>query len=331
MKTCSQLLVLAASGVFACTAQHNLVAQGNFLSGDVYGYSAATGLLNVELIPATGRVTIERELVASNGRFQFPSVQPGLYILRVLGAGGAIIHEEEISTGGRWQHLTIRVEDEDPNANRPVPGTISAQELAHRVPMPAQRAFSKGRHAAAKGKNQLAVHLFREALAADPEYINAYVALGSAYFEMGDLRDAAVQFQTAIELAPRNALALEDLTIVLAKLHRYDEAILLARRALAANRAAKVHFVLAVMLTSQHRNTDEALDHFRIAVGETPRAHVAAAELLLTAGRKSEAVRELEDYLAMVPVNSQERQLVTDRLEGLGHLRASAEDEGKRK
>src|SRR5207244_6051795 len=101
--------------------------------------------------------------------------------------------------------------------------------------------------AATKRSYLSAVESFRQAVALDPEFSDAYNELAAAEAELGDLSRAADDFQKAIDLDPEHPLALPNLSIVLAKMARYREAGAVARLALkVAPGSCKIHYILAV-------------------------------------------------------------------------------------
>ena len=174
------------------------------------------------------------------------------------------------------------------------------RQLTHKVPRQAQKAFDRGEQFLAKDDQPAAAELFRQAVALDPEFSDAYNELGAAEANMGQLPEAAEQFQKAIDLVPEHRLALPNLSIVLAKMKRFHEAGLVARRALELVPGAgpKMHYILAFGLLADHAEPQEAITNLKIASIEIPKAHIVAADVLVQCGRKDEAVQELENISA---------------------------------
>jgi superkiller protein 3 len=195
------------------------------------------------------------------------------------------------------------------------------RQLTHKVPKQAQKAFDRGEQFLAKDDQPAAAELFRQAVALDPEFSDAYNELGAADANMGKLPEAAEQFQKAIDLVPEHRLALPNLSIVLAKMKRYHEAGQVARRALQLVPGAgpKMHYILAFGLLADHAEPQEAITNLKIASAEIPKAHIVAADVLEQCGRRAEAVQELEEYLRVQPSNDPERPKVEARLAQLKH------------
>jgi tetratricopeptide (TPR) repeat protein len=247
--------------------------------------------------------------VSPDGRFEFSSVSAGTYWLRVLGGDGRVLHEETVNVSAQ-QFLTVRL-NPDQRADRAAGSSVSMQQLAHKVPRPAQKAYDKGLRAASKGDQHAAAELFGQAVAADPEFADAHNELGAADVALGRLPEAAEQFQKAVDLAPEHRLALPNLSIVLAKMKRFQEAAEVARRALrVVPGMAQMQFILAIGLLSEHKESQEALRNLRSAAPEIPKAHVVAAQALLDSGKRDEAALELEEYLKAHPAKDAERAKV---------------------
>ena len=178
----------------------------------------------------------------------------------------------------------------------------------HQIPADAMNAYDKGRCAAGQGNGQQAMMYFRQALALDPQFADAYNDLGAVYLTRGELSQAAGQFQKTIDLAPEHRLALSNLSIALIRMNRYREAGEAARRALALEPGqARVHLILAASLLAQAGITAEAVAHLERASAEIPKAHLLAAGVLAKAGRRQEAVDHLEEYLRVAAPQDAER------------------------
>ena len=113
---------------------------------------------------------------------------------------------------------------------------------------------------------------------------------------------AAEQFQKAIDLVPEHRLALPNLSVVLAKLKRIHEAGEVARRALLVVPGdARMHYILALSLLSENKQTTEALNSLHRASTDIPKAHIVAAEVLASTGRRDEAVWNWKNTSASSP------------------------------
>jgi tetratricopeptide (TPR) repeat protein len=313
---CAGLFALSAASVQSQTFPQN--AHGVSVRGEIYTSKVITGNVTVEL-NSSGSSRSESATVNPDGRFEFPSIATGTYWLRVVGGDGSVLHEEAVTVNSSQQPLTIRLADTQ-SANRATGTTISMQQLTHKVPRQAQKAYDKGRQASLKGDQLLAADFFGQAVAADPEFVDAYNELGAADVALGHLPEAAEQFQKAVNLVPEHRLALPNLSIVLAKMRRFHEAAEVARRALlVVPGMAKMQYILAIGLLSEHKESQEAIKNLRSASGEIPKAHLVAAEALVECGKRDEAAQELEDYLRTQPADDDQRAKVEARLAELRH------------
>ena len=323
MKTCLRSMCVVMIALAAASAQPQTFppsSRGNSVRGEISSDGAMlTSSLTVEL-SANGSSVSQTASVNPDGSFEFKSAAPGTYWLRVSAGAGSVIHEELVNVGGPGQTLSIRLKEQS-SANRSSEPTVSLRQLTHKVPRPAQRAFDRGRQAVAKGDQNAAAESFRQAIAADPEFCDAYNELGASEVALGLLPDAAVQFQKAIDLEPDHRFALPNLSIVLAKMKRFHEAGIVARRALQVVPGAggKMHYILAFGLLADHAEPQEAITNLQLAAMEIPKAHIVAADVLSQCGRRTEAIRELEEYLRIQPKDDSERAQVEARLAELRH------------
>ncbi len=308
---CPVLLMLAACAVWAQRFDAKTMA----VRGEIVSSNTNVGSLSVELC-ADGSGMSETVAVNLDGSFEFHSTTAGTHELRVITANGAVIHQEYVSITGPNQTLSVRLTDgSSPNAAPARGSTVSLQQLQHKVPAPAQKAYQKGEQAASKGNLEEACTHFQEAVALDPEFADAYNDLGAARAGMNQLPEAAEQFQKAIDLVPEHPMALPNLSIVLAKMKNYHEAGEVARRALKVVPASgRIHYILAVSMLAEHGNLDEVIAHLERAAADVPSAHLTAAELLAQRGRSPEAIRHLEEYLAGAAPDDAKRSKVEARL-----------------
>ena len=281
--------------------------------GEIVSASPRSGSLMIELSPQGGGIS-ENISVKPDDTFELRSTPPGNYELRVVAGGGQILHQEMISITPGTQTLTVRLPDR-PNASRSAGNSVSFAQLQHKIPGPALKFYNKGEQAAAKNDLPQARDYYRQALALDPEYVDAYIELGATESALGRYAEAADQYRKAIELAPEHELALPNLSIVLAKMRRFHEAGEVARRALkVAPGCGRVHYILAASLIEEHGNMDEAIEHMQRAASEIPSAHLVASELLLQRGRRDAAKRHLEEYLLVAAPDDAMRPKVEARL-----------------
>jgi tetratricopeptide (TPR) repeat protein len=289
-----------------------LVVRGEIVSG-----RNIAGPLTVEL-SGNGMAPQETATVNPDNTFEFRSATPGMHELRVIGAGGQVLHQENVAISRAAQTISIRLPDQ-PDANRSAGGgVISLQQLQHKVPAPARKAFDKGEQAIAHGDLLLARGSFQEAVSIDPEFADAYNELGGAEAGLKHLPEAAEDFQKAIDLVPEHPMALPNLSIVLAKMQRLHEAGQVAKRALQiAPTDGRMHYILAASMLAEDAPIDDVIAEFERSTSTVRAAHVIAADLLARQGRKQEAIQHLETYLSTATADDALRSKVEASLAAL--------------
>jgi tetratricopeptide (TPR) repeat protein len=312
----TSLIVLSAVTAFAQVSENawgdltrNRVPKGFVVGGQVSSNTALAGTLMVELV-SNGHGVSQSVYVRPDGSFEFASVSPGGYELRMTGGGGAVIYHQTLMINGPEPNLSIDIpgrQNQDTNGG----GTVSIRQLQHKIPPEARKEFDKGMTASKKGDHQSALDHFQKAVSIDPELADGYNNLGSAFAALGQLQQAAEQFQKAIDLVPEHSLAVANLSVTLCKMHQYPEAARVARRALSLDSSQlKIRYVLAVSLIAQHSNNAEVLENLQRASAEVPKAHLVAADILEQTGRLDDAAKELEEYLRSTPEQDTDRPKV---------------------
>jgi len=290
-----------------------------FVRGEIVSGRAIAGPLTVELA-ANGTVPAESTTVNADNTFEFRSATQGTHLLRVIGPDGQVIYQENVNISSPVQTISVRLPDTPSNANRSGGGVISLQQLRHKVPPPARKAFEKGEQAFAKGDMQEARNAFQEAVTIDPEFADAYNELGGVESNLKHLPEAAEQFQKAIDLVPEHPMALPNLSIVLAKMQRMHEAGQVAKRALQiAPNDGRLHYILAASLLADQGPLTEVVAEFERAADTIRAAHVIVAEILAQQGRTDEAIKHLETFLALAPSDDSLRAKAEARLSSLRH------------
>jgi tetratricopeptide (TPR) repeat protein len=287
--------------------------RGVAVRGQVSSETTFAGTLTVELLEG-GHSLSASTYLHPDGSFEFASVSPGTYELRIAGGSGTVVYHQTVMINGPEPNLSISIPAR-PNAGSSSGGTISIRQLQHKVPREARKEFDKGVAASRKSDHSGAVEHFQKAVSIDPELADGYNNLGSAYAALGQLEQAAEQYQKTIDLVPEHTLALANLSVTLCKLKQYSDAERVARRALKLDSGLlKIRYILAVSLIAQHGNNAEALENLQRASTEVPKARLVAADILAQAGRRDDAAKQLEDYLHSVPEQDTDRQRVGEWL-----------------
>ncbi|GAM11704.1 putative UDP-N-acetylglucosamine--peptide N-acetylglucosaminyltransferase SEC [Geobacter sp. OR-1] len=81
-----------------------------------------------------------------------------------------------------------------------------------------------GESLAALGKSDEAISALKQSISLSPD-VDALIALGDLYFEVGDHKQAIQQYKKVAEVDPKNADAYVNIGLVYSKMERIDEAI----------------------------------------------------------------------------------------------------------
>jgi tetratricopeptide (TPR) repeat protein len=148
---------------------------------------------------------------------------------------------------------------------------------------------------------QAAVAEWQKALELAPNEAIAHNNLGYSLVQAGRVKEAIPQYEKALELSPDYAEAHNNLGLALARAGRPDEAVAHYQKALELNpELASAHINFGVMLARANR-IDEAIRHFEDAIASKPdpgharEAHLNLGLALATAQRWAEASRHLEE------------------------------------
>lgn len=192
-------------------------------------------------------------------------------------------------------------------APAPAPGPQTAPQAQSQ---PDEAARKEARRKAAevgrlieRGERARALALAREAVAADPNGVEAHYALGLCYEAGGELQAAEAEYRKMGPLAPEPLLELS-----LARLYlrqgRLDEAEQQARRAVEKNRWVPQPFLSLGAVAMRKKNYAAAIDAFSKAVEVEPRdwnTHLSLADAYRDAGHWDEALSEYAETLARKP------------------------------
>ncbi len=271
--------------------------------GEISGGGSSPNSWTIELRPYSGG-SPQSAIPRQDGAFEFYGVTPGQYRLSVSDEKGRILHEETVSLRLEAERLYITVPGEPTHAAGPA--TVSVGQLRHKVPGKAMSEFRKGTAELKKRQLPSAVDHLKTAVALDPEFAEAHNDLGFAYVRLKEYPQSLQEFQTALALAPNQPMANDNLCLVLIELKRFAEAGQVAERVLKhGSDSAIAHYSLALSLLAQGGSRNQALDQLRRAEDRMPTARLLAASVLEGSGRRSDAAKELRDYLGSETADSQ--------------------------
>jgi tetratricopeptide (TPR) repeat protein len=115
-----------------------------------------------------------------------------------------------------------------------------------------------------------AIENYQRVVELAPDWIEAHINLGVAYYQMGQLSDARAAFVAAVQLDPMNGISRYNLGCTLEELGEFDEAIDHLRRAARVMPAhADVHFNLALAYEKRGERR-AARDHWTLYLRYAP-------------------------------------------------------------
>jgi Tfp pilus assembly protein PilF len=279
-----------------------------YVVGEISVSDSSLSSWTVELLPFNGGYRL-RTALQPDGLFSLPAVAPGEYELRVMDVNGRVVHDDTISLRRPTERLSIAVQSGAAGPTMKA-AAISLQQLQHKVPGKARAEFKKGEDALRKQQALQAVEHLKAAVTIDPAFADAQNDLGIAYLRLKEYTASAEQFQKVIALDRAYQPANDNLCIVLLKLKRYQEASQIAGNVLRhGDGSAIAHYTAAVGLVAAGGKRSEALDHLRRAQDDLPAARLLSAQLLAQAGRRTDAVQELQTYLRSPEAEAQRREL----------------------
>ena len=288
-------VVLCTAGLFA----NALFAQPDKqyrVRGEVTGGPRDQSGISVELVDASHHLAVDKATLSQNGVFEFNHVATGTYEIRVVDQDGRVLRSEHYVVNQMGGDITIALPDT--TTEKPTGDSVSVARLKHQVPNKAKKAFAAAQkrfeaHDLAGSADRL-----REAIALDPEYLEAHNNLGCRLLSMGRNEEAIASFQRAIEIDPLAPYAHGNLAVALLHQQRPAEAEAAARVAIKTDGGiSKIKYVLGMALFNQRKFTPEAAQVLRQSEDEFPNARLAAAAVFERLGEVKEAKAELNTYL----------------------------------
>jgi Flp pilus assembly protein TadD len=136
--------------------------------------------------------------------------------------------------------------------------------VAHPVPLheplrAARKAAENAEHLARKKRHDEAVSKYREAVAIDPLYFQAWNNLALELIAAGKADEAEQVMRRLMQSNPEHVLVFTNLAMLLSGRHRYAEAEAVARQAMKLHKYSfKANLVLGTVLVDEGKWSDEA-------------------------------------------------------------------------
>jgi len=202
--------------------------------------------------------------------------------------------------------IRSRAESNSATPARPAAGPVPVSQL--RIPSKALKEFERYQKAFHSGDLSTSVGHLQKALQIFPDFIQAHIALGLRFIQLGEYQKALTEHETALALDPRSAQTHQYLSFTLLLLNRNQQGEAEARQALDLDsQSAAARYVLGRALVAQGRATVEAIEMLRQSENVFPNASLVLAQIQFAAGQTDQVITELRHYLR-APIDRENKQ-----------------------
>ncbi len=240
------------------------VQGANVLQGKVIAPSGTQPANSVRVKLTFNGKAIHETFTDLSGRFSFPGLSRGTYLLTADGDGLTFettsVQAEISSFGSAPQSFTQDIYLR-PIAHKATaqPGVVNA--FSQSVPPAAKQAFDAGVKLAEEGKTEAAVTNMRKALQLFPEYFDAHLQLGNIFLKTDRFNEAIAELDLARQINPNDERAYQSFGLLLMKQRNYAVAVAIFAEASRLNPANPMNVVMrATALIHQAANTENADD-----------------------------------------------------------------------
>jgi tetratricopeptide (TPR) repeat protein len=227
----------------------------------------------------------------ANSRLRGTSNAPGAE----ASTGGVVLDAAELLRVGRQHHQAGRLSEAEGCYRRILAAQPDHADALHLLGLLAQQAR----------RHDLAVQLFRQAIAQNGRIADYFLSLSGSLILQAKFEDAARACRQAIVIKPDVAEAHANLALALKALGKLDEAVTACRQAIAIKPdIAEAHSNLGLALSDQGK-FDEAIAAYREAIRINPdyaEAHSNLGLALRSQGKFEEALAAYRQAIAIKPV-----------------------------
>ena len=269
------------------------------------------GQVRVRLLRMPENRPIAETFTRKEGQFRFTHIAEGEYAVETIETERFEAALKTVSVNPLVRNLptTFRVSIElgekavEGAAKSPPPGVVMADVDAD-VPRRAVEHYLAATKALRGGDWKRAAPEFKKAIAAHPNYYAARLEYGRELRRRGDPGEAEVTLRPLREIAPRKVAPRVEYALALLALGRRDGALAELEFAVGLPGGGwEPHYYLGWALLETR--ADDARTHLLRAVeldeARAARAHLALARIAHERGRRDEAVKHLESFLALSP------------------------------
>jgi tetratricopeptide (TPR) repeat protein len=246
---------------------------------------------------------VDQQYTDRNGRFNFSGLRPLTYNVTIRTTGYEEVQQqvELVTKNSDYIIFTLRPDGSSPAASSPGPAIV----VDVKTPLEARKEYEKGRAAILKeGKLADGITHLEKAITLYPNFLEAYLMLGTAYMDARELNKAEITLRKMLAINP----AVADAYFALGELYRqkkkYAEAEKILRDGLKINnRIWQGHYTLGRVYWEMS-DIVRAGPQIGITIQLKPdlaEAHLLAGNLLLRGHKPDDALLEFEEYLRLAP------------------------------
>lgn len=257
-----------------------------------------------------GGGTVDQLDTDSNGRFRFSNLQRGYYRV-IVNAPGFRPDQQDADLQVVFRaHVVFELTRANTAAS------VSLDVIDARAPAAAREELIRGRTALSKKTYPEAVEHLQKAIAAYPDFYEAYLLLGTAFVDEREWQKAETAFERAVELKAGSVPATLALGEVYWRQKRYDEAEKTLLEGIKLDdKSWNGYFTLARLYWDQEKiaKAAPAIGHTLQLKPDFAPAHLLAGNILLKVNQQQRALTEYQDYLRLEPKGEfapQTRELV---------------------
>ena len=257
---------------------------GNVLQGRVFAPDGTQPNAPVRVrLTYNGRLILET-FTDLSGRFEFPGIQAGRYVITAEGDGLAFettaVTTDVTGFGSSPQSYTQDVHLR-PIVNKgiPPPGVVNA--FNQDVPHAARQSFEQGMKLADSGKREEAIAKMREAIVAFPKYFDAHLQLGNLFLKTGKAAEAIAELDIAREINPNDERTFQSFGLLMLNQRNYPVAVAVFEEAGRLNPSNAMNPLMrGIALIHQAATVDESNTAERLPLlGQADRALAHALNL----------------------------------------------------
>lgn len=252
---------------------------------------------------------------SEQGRFEFPNMEEGGYILTARSLTDARLVSETLETDTSrtaTSNLTVNLVLREVSAanEKRKPGLIGVDEAEQKIPKEARKAFKEALKFKEDRNSGKALEKFNRAIELFPEYFQARAQRGDIYISQGKLVEAAADFDRALEANSHYAPALRGSGYCKLEKQDFAAAARDLERSLSAepdNASAYLLLGIANFELNQNEVSRQALKR-ALGLGAV-RAHIYLGNLYAREHQYQQAADELLLYLKAEPTASDAAQV----------------------